>query len=307
MVQCLITKLKGVVNNDSLPKLGELIIEANDANDETLEFYGTDYENIAVRTSGNVTLSDGDTNAIKKVSGTGKIFLSSMNDKYPIGIITWKSKKLAFPNLSSSFLKNCYRYNINAGGYEFQLKSTFTELSVVNARLEGTFGAISIIDCNSCVLNNDEPLNLNTLNVSNLTAFSWSSGKITGDISCLDSVHAHNLLKQKNLDLWGNTSKLTGDVSKMLKDGGCVLMSKEKVTWSNRPSDYKILSIGGCNLGTDVDQMLIDQAKLDAGDTYYSKTIDVVGTRTSASDAAVTTLQGKGFTISVTPAKEIIS
>lgn len=302
MVQCLVTKLKGVVNNDSLPKLGELIIEANDANGETLEFYGTTYENIAVRTSGNVTLSDGNTNTIKKVSGTGKIFLSSMNDKYPTGIITWKSKKLAFPNLSSSFLKACNTYNINAGGYEFQLKSNLSALTISNARLEGTFGSIPVINCNSCILNNDEPLNLNTFNVSNLTSFSWTVGKITGDISCLDSVHAPNLVKQKNLDLWGNTSTLTGDVSKMLKDGGSVLMSKEKVTWSNRPSDYKILAISSCNLGTDVDQMLIDQAKLDAGDTYYSKTIDVVGTRTSASDAAVATLQGKGFTISITPA-----
>lgn len=301
MNKCLVTKLNGVVNNDSIPKLGELIIEVNDANGETLELYGTTYEDITVRTSGNVTLSNGSTNTIKKVSGAGKIFLSSMNDKYPTGIITWKSKKLAFPNLRSSFLKGCNTYNLDAGGYEFQLKSNLYSLTIANARLEGTFGAISIINCNSCVLNNDEPLNLNTLNVSNLTSFSWTAGKITGDISCLDSVHAPNLVKQKNLDLWGNTSTLTGDVSKMLKDGGCVLISKEKVTWSNRPSDYKILAISGCNLGTDVDQMLIDQAKLDAGDTYYQKSIDVIGTRTSASDAAVATLQGKGFTISITP------
>lgn len=301
MNKCLVTKLNGVVNNYSIPKLGELIIEVNDANGETLEFYGTTYENIAVRTFGNVTLSDGSTNAIKKVSGTGKIFLSSRNDNFPTGIITWKSKKLAFPNLSSSFLKECNTYNLDAGGYELQLKSNLSSLTIGNARLEGTFGVISIVNCNSCVLNNDEPLNLNTFNVSNLTSFSWTAGKITGDISCLDSVHAPNLVKQKNLDLWGNTSTLTGDVSKMLKDGGCVLMSKEIVTWSNRPSDYKILSISGCNLGTYVDQMLIDQAKLDAGDTYYQKSIDVIGTRTSASDAAVTTLQGKGFTISITP------
>lgn len=301
MNKCLVTKLNGVVNNDSLPKLGELIIEVNDANAETLEFYGITFEDIAVRTSGNVTLSNGSTNAIKKVSGTGKIFLSSMNDKYPTGIISWKSAKLAFPNLSSSFLKNCNRYNLNAGGYEFKLKSSISELIMQNTHLKGTFGAISTIDCNRCIFNNDEPLNLNTLNVSNLISFFWTAGKITGDISCLDSVHAPNLVKQKNLDLWGNTSTLTGDVSKMLKGGGQVLFSKETFTWSNRPSDYKILAIMGCNLGTYVDQMLIDQAKLDAGDTYYQKAIDIIGTRTSASDAALATLQGKGFTISITP------
>lgn len=301
MNKCLVTKLNGVVNNGSIPKLGELIIEVNDANGETLEFYGTNYENIAVRTSGNVTLSDGSTNAIKKVSGIGKIFLSSRNDIFPNGIVTWKSKKLAFPNLSSSFLKACSTYNLNAGGYEFKLKSNLSNLIMDNARLEGTFGVLSNIDCNSCVLNNDEPLNLNTLNVSNLTEFSWTTGKITGDISCLDSVHAPNLVKQSAMSLWGNTSTLTGDVSKLLKNGGCVQISNEKVTWSNRPSNYKILSIIDFNLGTDVDQMLIDQAKLEAGDEYYQKSIIVKGTRTSASDAAVATLQGKGFTISVTP------
>lgn len=302
MNKCLVTKLNGVVNNDSIPKIGELIIEVNDANGETLEFYGTTYEDIAVRTSGNVTLSDSGKNSIKNVSGTGKIFLSSMNDKYPTGIITWMSKKLAFPNLSSSFLKRCVTYKINAGGYEFPLNSNLNSLTMQNARLKGTFGAISVVNCNSCILNNDEPLNLNTFNVSNLTSFSWTAGKIIGDISRLDSVHAPNLVKQRNLDLWGNTSILTGDLSKMLKDGGCILMSGEKVTWSNRPSDYKILAISDCNLGTDVDQMLTDQAKLDAGDTYSLKYIYVKGTRTSASDAALATLQGKGFTISFTPA-----
>lgn len=301
MNKCLVTKLNGVVHNDNIPKLGELIIEVNDANDAILEFYGTTYENVAVRTSGNVTLSNGYANSIKNVSGTGKIFLSSMNDIYPTGIVTWKNTKLAFPNLSSSFLKSCTTYNLDAGGYEFKLKSPITDLSMQNTHLKGTFGTISRINCNSCILNNDEPLNLNTLNVSYLTSFSWTAGKITGDISCLDSVHAPNLVKQRNLDLWGNTSTLTGDVSKILKDGGQVLFSNETFTWSNRPSDYKILAIGYCNLGTYVDQMLIDQAKLDAGDTYYNKIIKVKGTRTSASDTAVTTLQGKGFTISITP------
>ena len=117
----------------------------------------------------------------------------------------------------------------------------------------------------------------------------------------MDSVHAPKLVKQASMGLWGNISTLTGDVSKLLKNGGQVLFNKEKLTWSNRPSDYKILAISA-NLGNNVDTMLTDQAKLDAGDTYYQKVISVKGTRTSASDAAVTTLQGKGFTISVTPA-----
>lgn len=301
MVQCLITKLNGVVNNNSIPKLGELIVEVNDANNAELELYGATYDNdVAVRTSGNVTVTDSSSTK-KLISGTGKVFLSATGTSKPSGFTTWRNNKLAFPNLNSDFLSSCASINIDAGGYKLDLRPKILSLQVNNAHLIGKLGSRTLITCSGCILNDDEVLDLNTLDVSQLTAFSWTAGKITGDISCLDSVHAPKLVKQASMGLWGNISTLTGDVSKLLKNGGQVLFSKEKFTWSNRPSDYKILAISA-NLGNNVDTMLTDQAKLNAGDTYYQKIMDVNGTRTSASDAAVATLQGKGFTISVTPA-----
>ena len=52
--------------------------------------------------------------------------------------------------------------------------------------------------------------------------------------------------------------------------------------------------------------MLQDQAQgvvgFSSGDAPEYKTIYVSGTRTSASDAAVQTLQSKGYTVSITPA-----
>jgi hypothetical protein len=301
MVQCLITKLNGVVNNNSIPKLGELIVEVNDANNAELELYGATYDNdVAVRTSGNVTVTNS-SSAKKLISGTGKVFLSTTGTSKPIGFTTWRNNKLAFPNLNSAFLSSCSSINIDAGGYKLDLRPQILSLQVNNAYLIGKLGTCTLINCSKCILNDNENLDLNTLDVSQLTSFSWTSGKITGDISRLDSVHAPKLVKQASMGLWGNISTLTGDVSKLLKNGGQVLFSKEKLTWSNRPSDYKILAISA-NLGNNVDTMLTDQAKLDAGDTYYQKVMNVKGTRTSASDAAVTTLQGKGFTISVTPA-----
>ena len=77
-------------------------------------------------------------------------------------------------------------------------------------------------------------------------------------------------------------------------------------TWSNRPSDAKILSIGYMTHDpapylSNVDKMLQDQANC-VVDSASRKTIAVRGTRTSASDAAVATLQQKGYTVSVTPA-----
>lgn len=302
MVQCLITKLNGVVNNNSIPKLGELIVEVNDANNAELELYGATYDNdVAVRTSGNVTVTDRSSTK-KLVSGTGKVFLSATGTSKPSGFTTWRNSKLAFPNLNSTFLSSCTSINIDAGGYKLDLKPRILNLQVNNSHLIGKLGSCTLINCSNCVLNDNETLDLNTLDVSKLTGFSWMSGKITGDISCLDSVHAPLLVKQSNMALWGNTSTLTGDISKLLKNGGQVLFSKEKFTWSSRPSDYKILAINDCILSSDIDQMLIDQAKLDAGDAYYKKIISIQGTRTSASDSAIQTLQSKGFTVSVTPA-----
>lgn len=301
MVQCLITKLNGVVNNNSIPKLGELIVEVNDANNAELELYGATYDNdVAVRTSGNVTVTNSSSTK-KLISGTGKVFLSTTGTSKPSGFTTWRNKNLAFPNLNSAFLSSCSSINIDAGGYKLDLRPKILSLQVNNAILIGKLGSRTLINCSGCILNDNESLDLNTLDVSQLTNFSWTNGKIIGDISCLDSVHAPKLVKQASMGLWGNISTLTGDVSKLLKNGGQVLFSKEKFTWSNRPSDYKILAISA-NLGNNVDTMLTDQAKLDAGDTYYQKIIEVTGTRTSASDTAIQTLQSKGFTVSVTPA-----
>ena len=43
------------------------------------------------------------------------------------------------------------------------------------------------------------------------------------------------------------------------------------------------------------------EANFGGSQTWY-KTISLIGTRTSASDAAVQTLQSKGYTVSITPA-----
>ena len=57
--------------------------------------------------------------------------------------------------------------------------------------------------------------------------------------------------------------------------------------------------------------MLINQAKCVVGftssDNSFKKAITARGTKTSASDAAVATLQQKGYTVLVIPAQGIIS
>ena len=77
-------------------------------------------------------------------------------------------------------------------------------------------------------------------------------------------------------------------------------------TWGTRPSSAKILAIDGRAKIENIDKMLQDQAQcvvgFSSGDNQAHKTISVTGNRTSASDAAVQTLQSKGYTVSITPA-----
>ena len=96
-------------------------------------------------------------------------------------------------------------------------------------------------------------------------------------------------------------SKLTGDLA-ILPDvcnEVATYFDKGSVfTWSTRPSSAYIIALGGAPLPSNVDKMLQDQAQCKVG-TPTKKVISVIGTRTSASDAAVATLQQKGYTVSI--------
>ena len=55
-------------------------------------------------------------------------------------------------------------------------------------------------------------------------------------------------------------------------------------------------------LTNNIDKMLQDQAQCQADATSLNKSIVAKGTRTSASDDAVQTLQSKGYTVTILPA-----
>lgn len=307
MGQCLITKLKGVVDNNSLPKLGELIVNVDNADEVTLEL-SVPYSSINYRTFGNVTMKKVN-DTTYSISGTGKLFLSGTGNEK---LITWRAPSLSFPNLSCEFTKDIIALNISNKGEDTPILKCKSKAILSNTNIVGKFSSIPNVmelDFNACTFNNSESLDLsklaNSINLSNLIKFSCTGSKITGDISVLGANNATNIANP--MFLWGNQDKIGtwGDASKLLKNGGTVMLTKSEkgYTWSNRPSDYKILSIfGNFKNDGDIDKMLINQAQLNAGATYTYKAISVEGTRTSASDSAIATLQEKGFTVSVAPA-----
>lgn len=80
-------------------------------------------------------------------------------------------------------------------------------------------------------------------------------------------------------------------------------------TWdSDRPASSCIIGMSGVNLGSDVDAMLIDQAgcAVPATTNSLAFAIRVNGTRTSASNSAVATLNSKGYGVYVNNALVIV-
>lgn len=294
MNKCLVTKLNGIVDNDTLPKLGELIIEVENAVNHTLEFYGeSTFSDINVRTIGNVTLTKGITDKIRLVTGTGTIFLSGENSI--TGLVSYSQTCFHYPNLRCSFLKNVNTFILSNQGYDTPMDKGKIQFEVYNTNVVGRLPDTCIkILIRNCTYEGGKVLSVENIPVNSNTQQVHVLGTpITGDVSRFNNV--------PDVAFWGNTSTLYGDISKLKKEGGFLYFTINKTanTWSNRPSDYKIIAFNA-NLGNDIDKMLINQATLQAASTYDLKTFTLVGNRTSASDAALATLQGMGFTISIT-------
>lgn len=160
-------------------------------------------------------------------------------------------------------------------------------------------------------------------NLTKLSILNMTNTNVSGDISAFTGVSSLTYISAPNTSgdlssLTGKSglyqfnfinSKVTGDLANLSSildfanfgDGGQAVLS-----WSSRPSSAKIIAINGQNVTiTQMDKMLQDQANCTVSNRVNDplfKTIRVKGTRTSASDAAVQTLQSKGYTVSITPA-----
>lgn len=140
----------------------------------------------------------------------------------------------------------------------------------------------------------------NLSSLSALTKLTYiSATSVEGDVSSLNNLNALSTLQV-------DRSSLTGDISKLpplVKLLNFTNNSGSSFTWTSRNTASSIISIVGSPKISNIDQMLIDEANCVAqSGTGIYRMITATGTRTSASDAAVTTLQQKGYTVSITPA-----
>lgn len=301
MGKCLVTKLNGAIENNSMLRIGEMRVQFSEVDNPTkdtqqLTVFGTKTGVLEIIGNGHFT----DETLTQNLGKTANVetweepvYVSSevrevaILDKYSI-----KSISIAYPQVSPN-----KKFDLSYMKYS-------KGLSTISFTGSGVYGDISNLkDCPLRYLYlMDTNIEGDISSLANTNLVGMHISNIKGDISAL-----YNLsnLNEPVFD----KCELHGDLALLPKNMTSFLVNKDKgstFTWSNRPSDAKILAIGFMTIDpapylSNVDKMLQDQASCEASSSG-KKTIAVTGTRTSESDAAIQTLQSKGYTVSITPA-----
>ena len=337
MNKCLVTKLNGSSNNPKLLRLGEMrmkILKVSNPTEHTQGFsigvnkavtleivsdgYFTD-KTLTENKGNNITLNTG-INDIW-VNGNSDVEIAIL-DKYSLTIIN----NFYQGEVSSDRYGNNIKLNIS----DLKYSTALTSFNLSNTQVSGDIANLKNLNgLNSVDLMNTQVSGdiANLKNLNGLTYLSLSNTQVSGDIANLKNLTALTTvgLYNKQVPLTGDIgqlstlsncsnikilySKLTGDLAILPSKCRYVSFQEDKgsvFTWSTRPSTAKIIAIEGNAILTNIDKMLQDQAQCQIGFTSSEgvsyKTISVVGSRTSASDDAVASLQQKGYTISITKA-----
>ena len=367
MAQCLVTKLKGKVNDSSLLKLGEMRLSINKditPKGVTRSLLVSFKESTVIEALDGHFTDIGLSNNLGKTSNyladEQKSFTVSNEDctislnKYLLKVISRNDyvykiqlnldiADFKYSSLTSINLPNAV--NVNGDIAALGNLTNLTQVDLSNTQVSGDIAALknltllpSVLLYNTQVngdiaalgnLTNLTQVNLvNTQvngdiaalgNLTNLTQVNLANTQVSGDIAALGKLSKVNWINMPKTQVSGDIAALKkmtelreinfygtqvgGDIAVLPENILRVYFNKNNnVTWSTRPSSYSIFNLEGANLGDSVDKMLINMANCTNKTTTSNNKISVFGTRTSASDAAVQTLQSKGYTVSVTPA-----
>ena len=332
MGKCLVTKLSGSVNTDKLLKLGEMRIEFNSVSAPSNKTQGITLQSskpITLKIVGNgyftdktLTENKGNTlsilpNSMTYIYVSNGDFYISIPDKYSLITLSLFAEESGSDNSVKN--KTVYLDQIEYS----------TLLTILRISSENTIGDIdylkNLTSLTALNMSNLENVNgdIDSLkNLSSLKLLQITGSNLTGDIASLKALTSLETLMTTNLrgavsalkpltllkTLWLKNGSFYGDCAALSPVLSFISFQTNTgkpstLTWSERPSTSCIMSIEGQPKMDNIDKMLQDQAKCQTPSTAPSvKIIDVIGTRTSASDAAVQTLQSKGYTVSITPA-----
>lgn len=319
MGNCLITKLKGSIDNELIPKVGELHVGFEKTEqDVTVMHFGSRKES-TMRIVGDSYFTDknGKTNLGKikvlnpnieqDVYMNNSTFDLFIDNKYSIynftnyKIDTYPSFKdkisldinaLKYSNLHRFILQNSYiEGDISALGNSTNL---ITLYAYCCPNIYGNTSSLSKLRNLSRVNFNLSPnIDSNLEDFINNVNLVELVGIKSGDLSVLKNL---NLLEQisVNDEVTGDLAKVPNSVYFFASEGN------KKITWSSRDTNGFIISINNVYF-SNIDDVLINESKCTSKGNSFN-TIALIGTRTSASDSAVATLQQKGYTVSITNA-----
>ena len=339
MGKCFVTKLSGITDNQNLLKIGEMRIYFAKVSGSTPRKITLSFkENCKVSINGGYFTDNSlSTNigTIEKFAAKQKKDLFISNDECYVSIENkYSLKEILFTCDTASFDISSLKYSNNLIG--ISLKSTGVYGNISDFK---NLTLLSMIEINSPNVTGDisslQKLNLDNLeinspnvtgdisslqNMTTLTSFNIALTAITGDISALQKMSKLNFINLNDTQVSGNISSfnnlsslttlyckvkfVTGEISLLPANLKALTAKNEALfTWKGtRPSDSSIISLENVRLGSDVDSMLNNMANCtDINSSSGSKLIKVIGTKTSASDTAVTPLQQKGYTVLIFP------
>lgn len=328
MGNCLVTKLKGSVNDASILRLGELRVHFDKVSAPTvatqginvtfdkecsLEVLGSDEAHFT-----GVTLAENNGKKISAQVGTKDIIVS--NNDCDVAILN----KYAI----TSFQTTNYNYTTSAGSKavninDFKYSKRLTKLDVGRMQASGDMEILkdltnlTIFNAYGCTNITGDISNLK--NLTSLTSIILNSVSVTGDIANLSGMTGLASLDIANTKVTGNIevlknmtslaslnieglSDLSGNLG-VIPDGVKRIQCyncTSKFTWTST-NKKKCFACDGLYCDN-IDQMLNDMANMEAqfeSENIWDKTIRLYGTRTSASDVAISTLSRKGYTVTV--------
>lgn len=307
MGKCLITKMKGSVSGADLPVLGKIRIKlldkTNDNNSNSQGYIQVKNSNIEWAGDENVIeLGDGVRTIYFRQPKSGIVYCSDKKNVSEIKTTYMYAADVKFEDLNK-YCRNLTSLSLSNSGQTGDLSEIadlrLTGLSLSHSKVTGDITSLpNRYLLTTLDISNNKTISVNTQDFSictGLTNLNLIDSMATGDIANLSVLTNLEVLDVKSTSVSGDLSSLAG-LSKLYYFTNWNLQN----TWSSqdlRPSSSKIIS-GEFRFATatDTDNFLINMAKCQASDRkliYFQQSH-----RTSASDAAVSALQGKGYTLS---------
>lgn len=303
MSDCLVTKLKGVVNDDNIGHMGDIHIPfSKSVTGNAATNFTTNAEkpfSVVVVGDGNI-LDSGGQSLGKTHTYAGGVAANIYLDENVNEVIL----RAGYGITSVSCTADIYKTTGTLLITDIAKQRKITVLSVrgrTGLTIRGALSDLSALTAikELAVMDQDNVTgDLSDVKFAkSLVSLVLSNcPNIGGDISALSEL---NLLTTINI---GYSTAFYGDLSALSPSVRYISSTRGGVfTWvKGRDTSSPIPRMIDVNLGSYVDAALINLAQ--CVNTETTRSISLIGTRTSASDAAVATLQSMGWTVTVTEA-----